>query len=309
MSKVYHNMIELIGNTPLLEYERIEKELGTKGRLFGKLECYNPGGSVKDRIAINMIEAAEKAGELKPGGTIIESTSGNTGIGLAAIAAAKGYKSIICMPENMSKERVDLLKGYGAEVVLTKAEDYMPGSNKKAEEIHAETENSVYIRQGDNPNNPAKHYCTTGPEIWEALDGKVDVFLAAIGTGGTITGTGHFLKEKNPNIKIIAVEPAASPILSGGKPGVHKIQGIGPVAPPAVLDLNVFDEVIDVSDDEAYEMARYCTRTEGFSIGISAGAILWAAVQIAKKDEYKDKNIVFIQPDKGERYLSSGLYD
>lgn len=309
MGKIYRNITELVGNTPILELSHIEKQNNTVAHLFAKLECYNPGGSVKDRIALNMIEAAEKDGILKPGGTIIESTSGNTGIGLAAIAAAKGYKAIICMPENMSKERVSILKGYGAEVVLTPAVDYMEGSNKKAEEIAASTENSFLVGQGFNPNNPAMHIKTTGPEIWEDLDGKVDIFLAAVGTGGTITGTGKFLKSKNPDIEIICVEPAASPVLSGGKPGVHKIQGIGPVVPCEVLDQSIYNEVITVKDEDAYETSRKCARTEGMSIGISAGAILWAAIQVAKREENKGKNIIFVFPDKGERYLSSGLYD
>lgn len=309
MGRIYRNITELVGNTPILELTHLEKQNHTVANLFAKLECYNPGGSVKDRIALNMIEAAEREGILKPGGTIIESTSGNTGIGLAAIAAAKGYKAIICMPENMSKERVSILKGYGAEVVLTPAVDYMEGSNKKAEEIAASTENSFLVGQGFNPNNPAMHIKTTGPEIWEDLDGKVDIFLAAVGTGGTITGTGKFLKSKNPDIEIICVEPAASPVLSGGKPGVHKIQGIGPVVPCEVLDQSIYKEVITVTDEDAYETSRNCAKTEGMSIGISAGAILWAAIQVAKREENKGKNIVFVFPDKGERYLSSGLYD
>lgn len=309
MGRIYKNIIELVGNTPILELTHIEEQNNTAANLFAKLECYNPGGSVKDRIALNMIEAAEKDGILKPGGTIIESTSGNTGIGLAAIAAAKGYKAIICMPENMSKERVSILKGYGAEVVLTAAADYMEGSNRKAEEIATSTENSFLVGQSFNPNNPAMHIKTTGPEIWEDLDGKVDIFIAAVGTGGTITGTGTFLKSKNPEVEIICVEPAASPVLSGGKPGVHKIQGIGPVAPCEVLDQNIYKEVITVTDEDAYETSRYCAKTEGMSIGISAGAILWAAIQVAKRKENQGKNIVFVFPDKGERYLSSGLYD
>lgn len=309
MGRIYRNIAELVGNTPILELTHLEKQNHTEGNLFAKLECYNPGGSVKDRIALNMIEAAERDGILKPGGTIIESTSGNTGIGLAAIAAAKGYKAIICMPENMSKERVSILKGYGAEVVLTPAAEYMEGSNRRAEELADATENSFLVGQGFNPNNPAMHIKTTGPEIWEDLDGKVDIFLAAVGTGGTITGTGKFLKSKNPDVEIICVEPAASPVLSGGKPGVHKIQGIGPVVPCQVLDQSIYKEVITVTDEDAYETSRNCAKTEGMSIGISAGAILWAAIQVAKRKENKGKNIVFVFPDKGERYLSSGLYD
>lgn len=306
---IYKNITELVGNTPILELTHLEKQNNTAANLFAKLECYNPGGSVKDRIALNMIEAAEREGKLKPGGTIIESTSGNTGIGLAAIAAAKGYQAIICMPENMSKERVSILKGYGAEVVLTPAADYMEGSNRRAEEIAADTDNSFLVGQGFNPNNPAMHIKTTGPEIWKDLNGKVDIFLAAVGTGGTITGTGKFLKSKNPDVEIICVEPAASPVLSGGKPGVHKIQGIGPVVPCQVLDQSIYSEIITVTDEDAYETSRNCARTEGMSIGISAGAILWAAIQVAKREENRGKNIVFVFPDKGERYLSSGLYD
>lgn len=309
MGRIYRNIAELVGNTPILELTHLEQENNTVANLFAKLECYNPGGSVKDRIALNMIEAAEKEGILKPGGTIIESTSGNTGIGLAAIAAAKGYKAIICMPENMSKERISILKGYGAQVVLTPEIDYMEGSNKKAEELAGKIENSFLVGQGFNPNNPAMHIKTTGPEIWEDLNGKVDIFLAAVGTGGTITGTGKFLKSKNPDVEIICVEPAASPVLSGGKPGVHKIQGIGPVVPCEVLDQSIYKEVITVTDEDAYETSRKCAKTEGMSIGISAGAILWAAIQVAQREENKGKNIVFVFPDKGERYLSSGLYD
>jgi cysteine synthase A len=309
MGKVYENITELVGNTPLLKLNNLEKQNNTVANLYAKLECYNPGGSVKDRIALNMIEAAERDGILKPGGTIIESTSGNTGIGLAAIAAAKGYKAIICMPEDMSKERVSILKGYGAEVVLTPAKDYMPGSNQKADEIAAATENSFLVGQGYNPHNPEMHMKTTGPEIWNDLDGHVDIFIAAVGTGGTITGAGQFLKSKNPNVEIICVEPASSPVLSGGKPGVHKIQGIGPVEPCKVLDQNIYNEVITVKDEDAYETSRKCATVEGMSIGISAGAILWAAIQVAKREENKGKNIVFVFPDKGERYISSGLYD
>lgn len=309
MAGVYHNITELVGNTPILQLHRLEKEYGTKAHLFAKLECYNPGGSVKDRIALNMIEAAERDGRLKPGGTLIESTSGNTGIGLAAIAAAKGYKVVITMPENMSKERVSILKGYGAEVVLTPAADYMEGSNRKAAQLAQEIENSFLVGQGSNPNNPAMHIRTTGPEIWKALDGKVDIFLAAVGTGGTVTGTGTYLRSQKPDVQIIVAEPDASPVLSGGKPGVHKIQGIGPVVPCEVLDQSIYDEVVRVTDEDAYAAARICAKTEGMSIGISAGAILWSAIQIARREENQGKNIVFVFPDKGERYLSSGIYE
>lgn len=308
MGKIYHSMTEMVGNTPILELHRIEQKEQTKGHLFAKLEFYNPAGSVKDRIALNMIEAAEKEGLLKPGGTIIESTSGNTGIGLAAIATAKGYRTIICMPEDMSKERVSLLKGYGAEVVLTPAKDYMAGSNAKAEELSKTIPGAFLVGQGYNPNNPAMHIKTTGPEIWRDLDGKVDIFVAAIGTGGTITGVGTYLKEKNPEVQIIAVEPASSPVLSKGWSGPHKIQGIGPLEPCKVLDQSIYQEIIAVSDEDAIATSRACARTEGVSIGISAGAILWAAIQVAKRPENEGKHITFVFPDKGERYLSSGLY-
>lgn len=307
--QVYHNIMELVGNTPLLELENIEKREKTKGKLFAKLEYFNPGGSVKDRIALNMIEGYEKRNQLRPGGTIIEATSGNTGIGLAAIAAAKGYRTIIVMPESMSKERISILKGYGAEVVLTSASEYMPGAQRVAREYAARIENSIYVGQSENPDNPAMHERTTGPEIWEALDGKVDAFVAAVGTGGTLTGTGRYLRSRNPEVRIAAVEPDASPVLSGGEHGAHKIQGIGPVAPPEVLDTNLYNEVIRVTDADAYEMAAVCARAEGMSIGISAGANLWAAIQIAKREAFRDRNIVLVFPDKGERYLSSGIYD
>lgn len=244
MGKVYRDITELVGHTPLLQLGHIEKKYGTKAHIFAKLECYNPGGSVKDRIALNMIEAAEREGKLKPGGTLIESTSGNTGIGIAAIGAAKGYQVIITMPEDMSKERVSLLKGYGAKVILTSAEGYMLESNARAEQLAEEIPNSLLIGQGWNPNNPAMHYRTTGPEIWEDLDGQVDIFLASVGTGGTITGTGHYLKERKPDVQVIVAEPDASPVLSGGDPGPHKIQGTGPAVPCEVLDQSVYDEVI-----------------------------------------------------------------
>ena len=309
MGKVYHNIIELVGDTPILQLQKIEEKFGTVGHIFAKLECYNPGGSVKDRIALNMIEAAEREGKIKPGGTLIESTSGNTGIGIAAIGAAKGYKVIITMPENMSKERVSILKGYGAEVILTPAKDYMEGSNNKAKELAETIENSFLVGQGSNPNNPKMHIKTTGPEIWEAMDGEVDIFLAGVGTGGTITGTGTFLKEKNPDIQIIVAEPDASPVLSGGEPGVHHIQGVGPVVPCEVLDQNIYQEVIRITDEEAVDMARICAKTEGWSIGISAGMILTAAIKVAKRPENAGKNIVIVFPDKGERYLSSGIYE
>lgn len=309
MGKIYRNIIELVGNTPILQLQKIEQKYKTKGHIYAKLECFNPGGSVKDRIALNMIEAAERERKIKPGGTLIESTSGNTGIGIAAIGTAKGYKVIITMPENMSKERVSILKGYGAEVILTPAKDYMEGSNNKAKELAETVENSFLVGQGSNPNNPSMHMKTTGPEIWEDMDGNVDIFLAGVGTGGTITGTGTFLKGKNPDIRVIVAEPDASPVLSGGKPGVHHIQGVGPVVPCEVLDRNIYDEVIRITDDEALQMARTCAKVEGWSIGISAGMILTAAVKVAQREENRDKNIVIVFPDKGERYISSGIYE
>ncbi len=309
MGKVYHSIIEMVGDTPILQLEKIEEKYSTKGHIFAKLECFNPGGSVKDRIALNMIEAAEREGKIKPGGTLIESTSGNTGIGIAAIGAAKGYRVIITMPENMSKERVSILKGYGAEVILTPAKDYMLGSNEKAAELAETIENSFLVGQGSNPNNPQMHIKTTGPEIWEAMEGNVDVFLAGVGTGGTITGTGTFLKSKKPDVQIIVAEPDASPVLSGGEPGVHHIQGVGPAVPCEVLDQNIYQEVIRITDEEAINMARECAKLEGWSIGISAGMILTAAIKVAKRPENAGKNIVIVFPDKGERYLSSGIYE
>lgn len=309
MGNVYHSIIEMIGNTPILQLEKIEKEYKTAAHIYAKLECFNPGGSVKDRIALNMIEAAEAEGKIKPGGTLIESTSGNTGIGIAAIGAAKGYHVIITMPESMSKERVSILKGYGAEVILTPAEGYMEASNNKAKELAEEIDNSFLVGQGANPNNPAMHIKTTGPEIWRDMEGKVDIFLAGVGTGGTITGTGTYLKRQNPDIKVIVAEPDASPVLSGGKPGVHHIQGVGPVVPCEVLDRSIYNEVVRVTDEDAIKMARICAKLEGWSIGISAGMILWAAIQVAKRPENADKNIVIVFPDKGERYLSSGIYE
>lgn len=309
MSKVYHNIIEMVGDTPILQLQKIEAQFGTQAHIYAKLECFNPGGSVKDRIALNMIEAAEREGIIHPGGTLIESTSGNTGIGIAAIGAAKGYHVIITMPENMSKERVSILKGYGAEVILTPAADYMVGSNQKAEELAKTIPNSFLVGQGQNPNNPQMHIKTTGPEIWEAMKGNVDIFLAGVGTGGTITGTGTYLKSQKPDVSIIVAEPDASPVLSGGEPGVHHIQGVGPVVPCEVLDQNIYQEVVRVTDQDAFDTARLCAKLEGWSIGISSGMILWAAIQVAQRQENKDKNIVIVFPDKGDRYLSSGIYD
>lgn len=309
MGKIYHSILELIGKTPLVELERYEKKKELPATILAKLEFFNPNGSVKDRIALSMIEAKEESGELKAGGTIIEGTSGNTGIGLAAIGAAKGYNVKISMPDNVSIERRTLLKSYGAEIYLTPGELNMAGAGAKAQELLESTDNAVVIGQGGNPNNPGAHYKTTGPEIWEDTDGKVDIFVAAAGTGGTISGTGRFLKEKNSDIKIIAVEPTGSAVLNGGEPGPHKIQGIGGGAIPPVTDVSLFDEVIDVTDDEAYEAARELPRIEGFSIGISAGAALHAATLLAKRPENKGKNIVVIFADNGDHYLSGDLYE
>jgi len=309
MGKIYHNITELIGHTPLLELHGLEKEWNTTAHVFGKLEFFNPSGSVKDRIAYNMIKAKEESGELKPGGTIIEGTSGNTGIGIASIGAAKGYRVKICMPDNLSAERTKILRAFGAEVYHTPGELNMAGAGAKAAELLAETENSVVLGQGGNPNNPLAHYKTTGPEIWEDTEGKVDIFVAASGTGGTVSGTGKFLKEKNQNIKVIGVEPAGSAVLNGGTPGPHKIQGIGGGATPPVTDVNIFDEVIDVTDEDAYAYARKVPVVEGFTVGISAGAALRAAREVAGRPENAGKNIVVIIPDSGDHYLSGDLFD
>ena len=309
MGKTYDSIFELVGRTPIVQLHKLEEKENTGAHIFAKLEFFNPTASVKARPALNMVEEAEKDGRLKPGGTIIEGTSGNTGIGLAAVAAAKGYKCIICMPDNLSKERLLTLKSFGAEVVLTDSKLNMAGAGAKAAEILEKTPGGVIMGQGGNPANPGAHYKTTGPEIWEDLDGKVDIFLAASGTGGTISGAGDYLREKNPNVEIIAVEPKGSAVLNGGEPGPHKIQGIGGGATPPVTKVELFNEVIDVTDEDAYEYARLIPHLEGFSVGISAGAALWAAVQVAKRPENKGKNIVTIIPDNGDRYLSSDLYD
>ncbi|WP_029318933.1 cysteine synthase A [Butyrivibrio sp. AE3004] len=309
MGKIYGNITELIGKTPILELSRYENKIGTDAHILAKLEFFNPIGSVKDRIALNMIEGKERSGELKEGGTILEGTSGNTGIALAAIGAARGYKVKIAMPDNLSEERIRLIHAYGGEVILTPAKENMAGAGAKVAEINEQLDDGAIMGQGCNANNPGAHYKTTGPEIWEDTDGNVDIFVAACGTGGTISGTGRFLKEKNPDIKIIAVEPKGSAILNGGDPGLHKIQGIGGGTTPPVTDVELFDEVIDVTDEDAYEIARLIPRTEGFTIGISAGAAIWAAGEVAKRPENAGKKIVVIVPDSGDHYLTGDLYD
>ena len=307
--RIYENITELVGKTPLIHLGKTERKNHTEANLYGKAEFLNPGGSVKDRIALNMIRVAEEEGKLKEGSLIIEGTSGNTGIGLAAIAAAKGYKVVICMPENMSRERVTLLEAYGAKVYLTSKEKSMGGAGAKADELIAENPGAFKPGQGGNPANPGAHYATTGPEIWEDTDGQIDIFVAAVGTGGTITGTGRYLKEKNPDIKVIGVEPAGCPVLSGGQPGPHKIQGIGGGVICPVTDMTLIDEIITVTDEDAYEAARNSAKNEGLLIGISAGAALHAAVQVAKRPENAGKNIVVIFPDGGDHYLSGDLYE
>ncbi len=308
MAKIYKSATELIGHTPLLELTNLEKKYDLKARILAKVEYFNPAGSVKDRIAKEMIEAAEKEGKLRPGSTIIEPTSGNTGIGLAAIAAAKGYRIIIVLPETMSVERRNIIKAYGAELVLTEGSKGMKGAIAKAEELHAEIENSFIPAQFENPANPEAHYKTTGPEIWEDADGQVDAFVAGVGTGGTISGVGKYLKEKKSDIKIIAVEPASSPVLSEGKSGAHKIQGIGAGFVPNTLDTKIYDEVFPVENEAAFETAKDLTRTEGFQTGISSGAALFAAIELAKRPEYAGKTIVALLPDSGDRYYSTDLF-
>lgn len=308
MANIYTSADQLIGKTPLLELTRIEEELGLKARIFAKLEYFNPAGSVKDRIAKRMIEDAEASGELKPGATIIEPTSGNTGIGLAAVAAAKGYKTIIVMPETMSVERRQLMKAYGAELVLTEGAKGMKGAIAKAEEIAAETENSYIPGQFVNPSNPAAHRDTTGPEIWEDTDGKVDYFVAGVGTGGTVTGVGEYLKSKNEDIKVVAVEPEASQTLAKGEAAPHKIQGIGAGFVPETLNTHIYDEIIPVTNEDAFETGRLIGHKQGVLVGISSGAALWAAIELAKKPENEGKNIVVLLPDTGDRYLSTPLF-
>lgn len=306
---IYKSADQLIGKTPLLELVHIEAEAGLSATVVGKLEAMNPGGSVKDRVAKALIEDAEASGALQPGGTIIEPTSGNTGIGLAAVAAARGYRTIIVMPETMSIERRKLIAAYGAELVLTDGAKGMSGAIAKAEELKAEIPGSIIPGQFVNPANVTAHYATTGPEIWMDTEGKVDILVAGVGTGGTLTGTGKFLKEQNPSIRVVAVEPASSPVLSAGRSGAHKIQGIGANFVPKILDTELYDEVIAVEDDDAMATGRRMGRSEGFLVGISGGAALWAAIQVAKRPENAGKTIVVILPDTGERYLSSEMFD
>lgn len=308
MANIYTSADQLIGKTPLLELTRIEEELGLKAKVLAKLEYFNPAGSVKDRIAKRMIEDAEASGKLKPGATIIEPTSGNTGIGLAAVAAAKGYKTIIVMPETMSVERRQLMKAYGAELVLTEGAKGMKGAIAKAEEIAAETENSYIPGQFVNPSNPAAHRDTTGPEIWEDTDGKVDYFVAGVGTGGTVTGAGEYLKSKNGDVKVVAVEPEASQTLAKGEAAPHKIQGIGAGFVPETLNTHIYDEIIPVTNEDAFETGRLIGHKQGVLVGISSGAALWAAIELAKKPENEGKNIVVLLPDTGDRYLSTPLF-
>ena len=308
MSKIYTAADQLIGGTPLLELVHIEKELGLKARILAKLEYFNPAGSEKDRIARAMIEDAEAKGALKPGATLIEPTSGNTGIGLASVAAAKGYKIIITMPETMSVERRQLMKAYGAELVLTEGAKGMKGAIAKAEELAREIPGSFLPGQFVNPANPAVHKATTGPEIWADTDGKVDFFVAGVGTGGTITGVGEYLKEQNAAVQVVAVEPADSPVLSEGRSGSHKIQGIGAGFVPEVLNTGVYDEIIPVTNENAFATGRQIGRSEGVLVGISSGAAVWAAIQLAKRQENKGKTIVVLLPDTGDRYLSTPLF-
>jgi len=308
MANIKTNTTQLIGRTPLLELVNFEKENGLQAKIIAKLEYYNPAGSVKDRIALAMIEDAEAKGLLKPGATIIEPTSGNTGIGIASVAAAKGYKAIIAMPETMSVERRSLLKAYGAELVLTDGTKGMKGAIAKAEELSLEIPNSLLLGQFVNPANPEVHKRTTGPEIWEDTDGLVDIFVAGVGTGGTISGVGEYLKSKNPNVKIVAVEPAGSPVLSTGKPGPHKIQGIGAGFIPDTLNTSIYDEVITVENEDAFATGRAIAHKEGILVGISSGAAVWAAAELAKRPENVGKNIVVLLPDTGERYLSTPLF-
>ncbi|MBR5326622.1 MAG: cysteine synthase A [Prevotella sp.] len=308
MAKIAKQLTDLIGNTPLLELSKFSKAKGLETPIIAKVEFFNPGGSVKDRIALAMIEDAEKKGLLKPGATIIEPTSGNTGVGLALVSAVKGYKLILTMPETMSIERRNLVKAYGAEVRLTSGKDGMPGAIKAAEALRDSIPGSIILQQFENGANPAKHYATTGPEIWEQTEGKIDIFVAGVGTGGTVSGVAKYLKEKNPNVKVIAVEPKSSPVLNGGQSGPHKIQGIGAGFVPKTYNGSLIDEVFDVENDDAIRAGRELAKHDGVLVGISSGAAAYAASEIAKRPENKGKTIVALLPDTGERYLSTVLY-
>lgn len=306
---IYNDLTELIGNTPMMRLDALAKSEGAKANVIAKLEYFNPAGSVKDRVAFNMITEAEKSGKLKPGATIIEPTSGNTGIGLAAVGAARGYKVILTMPETMSVERRNLVKAFGAEVVLTDGSKGMSGAIEKANELKKRIYGAIIAGQFENPANPQAHYETTGPEIWRDTEGKIDVFVAGIGTGGTVSGVGKYLKEQNPDIKIIGVEPASSPVLTQGHGGAHKIQGIGAGFVPETLNRDVIDEVITCTDKAAYETGNKIAKAHGILVGISSGAAVWAAIEISKRPEFNSKNIVALLPDTGDRYLSTGMFD
>ncbi len=308
MSKTVSSVTELIGDTPLVRLVRYDEAIGAQGVIYAKVEFFNPGGSVKDRVALSMIDSAEAAGVLKPGATIIEPTSGNTGVGLAMVGTARGYKVVLTMPETMSIERRKLLAALGAEIVLTPGAAGMKGAIAEAERLRDATPGAVILGQFVNPANPEAHYRSTGPEIWEALDGKVDFFVAGVGTGGTVSGTGRYLKERNPEVRIVAVEPVDSPVLSGGKPGPHKLQGIGAGFVPEIYNATVVDEVMTVGTEEAFEATRRLAATEGLLVGISSGAALYAASEIARREENRGKNIVVLLPDIGERYLSTPLF-
>lgn len=306
---IYNDLTELIGNTPMMRLDALAKSEGAKANIIAKLEYFNPASSVKDRVAFNMITEAEKSGKLKPGATIIEPTSGNTGIGLAAVGAARGYKVILTMPETMSVERRNLVKAFGAEVVLTDGSKGMSGAIEKANELKKRIYGAIIAGQFENPANPQAHYETTGPEIWRDTEGKIDVFVAGIGTGGTVSGVGKYLKEQNPDIKIIGVEPASSPVLTQGHGGAHKIQGIGAGFVPETLNRDVIDEVITCTDKAAYETGNKIAKAHGILVGISSGAAVWAAIEISKRPEFSGKNIVTLLPDTGDRYLSTGMFD
>jgi len=309
MKKIANSALDLVGNTPMVELSRLGREAGAVARVVAKVELFNPAGSVKDRIALAMVEEAEARGTIRPGATIIEPTSGNTGVGLALVSALKGYKLILTMPETMSVERRQMIAAFGAELVLTDGKKGMAGAIAEAERLHRETKNSLICGQFVNPANPAAHYKTTGPEIWADTEGKADIFVAGVGTGGTVTGVGRYLKEKKPSIKVIAAEPASSPVLEGGKSGPHKIQGIGAGFVPKILDTKIYDEVIGVENEKAYEWARILARKEGILAGISSGAALFAAVQVCARKENEGKTAVVLLPDTGDRYLSCGLFE